>query len=118
MGRTPPPADRVGASEGDLLIAPHAGQPVLSLGQPLGKGRAVVIMVHGRNAEPRNILDLVPALEHPAVTYLAPAASGKTWYPFGFMSEIDRNEPGISSGIAVIHDLIDQAATHGVPADR
>ena len=77
-----------------------------------------MIMVHGRNAEPGNILDLVPALEHPAVTYLAPAARGRTWYPFGFMSEIEKNEPGISSGIAVIHGLIDQAAAHGVPAER
>ena len=44
----------------------------------------------------------------------APAARGKTWYPFGFMSEIERNEPGISSGIAVIHGLIDQAAVRGI----
>ena len=56
---------------------PHAGQPVLTAGQPLGSGRAVVIMVHGRNASPRNILELATPLAHPAVTYLAPAAAGQ-----------------------------------------
>lgn len=89
-----------------------------SRGRPLGEGRAVVIMVHGRNAGPSNILDLLPSLHHPDCTYLAPAAHGNTWYPYSFLAEIERNEPGISSGIAVIHDLIDRAAAHGVSADR
>jgi predicted esterase len=90
----------------------------VSQGQPLGKGRAVVIMVHGRNATPRNILDLVPRLGHPELTYLAPAAAGGTWYPLSFMSEIPKNEPGISSGIAVIHDLIAEALEQGIPSER
>jgi len=39
-------------------IPPHAGQPLLTRGRPLGQGSAVMIMIHGRNAGPRNILDL------------------------------------------------------------
>lgn len=89
-----------------------------SRGRLLGEGRAVMIMVHGRNAGPSNILDLLPSLHHPDCTYLAPAAHGNTWYPHSFLAEIEHNEPGISSGIAVIHDLIDRAAAHGVSADR
>jgi predicted esterase len=100
------------------LNGPHAGQPVVTRGQPLGEGRAVLILLHGRNAGPENILELVASIGHPSVTCLAPAAEGKTWYPFGFMSEIAKNEPGISSGIAVIHDLIDRAAASGVAAER
>ena len=69
-------------------MGPHAGQPVLEAGMPLGQAPVVVIMVHGRNAGPANILDLVPRLARPDVTYLAPAAAGRTWYPHSFMADI------------------------------
>ena len=97
---------------------PHAGQPVLARGKPLGEGRTVVIMVHGRNASPENILELASAFASPDVTYVAPAAAGGTWYPLGFMSAIEKNEPGITSGIAVIHGLIDEALSLGVETER
>lgn len=77
-----------------------------------------MIMVHGRNAEPRNILDLCRALDRPAFTYLAPAAAGHTWYPFSFMAEIDKNEPGISSGLQVLERLIEELDGLGVPAEH
>jgi len=98
--------------------APHGGERVETRGRPLGEGRAVVIMVHGRNAGPSNILDLTSSLDRPEFTYLAPAARDQTWYPYSFLSPIERNEPGISSGISVIHDLIEQAAARGIGADR
>ena len=97
---------------------PHAGEPVLSDGVALEEARAAVIMIHGRGAGPRNILDLVPALELPDVTFLAPAASGGTWYPNSFMAPVESNEPGISSGIAVIHALIDEILEADIPAER
>jgi len=99
-------------------IAPHAGQRIEARGRPLGEGAALVIMVHGRNAAPENILELVPLLEQPDFTYLAPAAHGNTWYPYTFLAPIERNEPGITSGIAVVHELIDRATTNGVPVGR
>jgi len=100
------------------MTAPHAGQPVMTRGRPLGEGTAVMIMVHGRNAGPQNILDLVGQLEHPEFTYLAPAAAGGTWYPFSFMAETEKNEPGITSGLGVVHGLIAAAAERGVPPER
>jgi predicted esterase len=100
------------------VIAPHAGQPVLTRGRPIGEGAAVMIMVHGRNASPESILELADSLDHPAFTYLAPAAQGGTWYPLSFMAEIEKNEPGISSGISVIHDLIEGLLKLGIPTQR
>jgi phospholipase/carboxylesterase len=99
-------------------IPPHGGQPVLARGRALGEGRAVVLMLHGRNAGPSNILELAAAFDHPDVTYLAPAAAGGTWYPMGFMAPTEQNEPGISSGISVVHALIERAVASGVPAER
>jgi predicted esterase len=91
---------------------------VATAGKPLGDGRAVMILIHGRGADPESILTLLPALAHPDFTYLAPAAADGTWYPFGFMSPTARNEPGITSGIAVVHGLVDAAIAAGAPAER
>ena len=99
-------------------IPPHAGRPVVRLGAPLAAARAAVIMIHGRDAAPKNIVDLVPAIEQPEVAYLAPAAAGGTWYPLGFMAPIEQNEPGITSGISVIHSLIDEVLAAGVRAEH
>src|SRR5882672_8585944 len=47
---------------------------VVATGAPLGEGRAVVILLHGRNASAENILELAPRLNRPRVTFLAPSA--------------------------------------------
>jgi len=100
------------------MMAPHEGQPVLQAGKALGEAPVAVIMVHGRNAGPANILDLVPRLARPEVTYLAPAAANRTWYPYSFMADIASNEPGLSSGLAVLRGLVERVEAAGVPRDR
>ena len=99
-------------------LPPHAGQPVLTRGKPLAEARAAVIMVHGRGASPQSILELAEAIPHPDVAFLAPGAVDETWYPQSFMAPIAANEPGISSGISVIHALIEQVGTAGIPEER
>ncbi len=99
-------------------LPPHAGEPVVAAGAPLAQARAVVIAVHGRGAGPRDILSLAPMLATPGVAFLAPGASGGTWYPLSFLSPIAQNEPGITSGISVIHALIDEVVAAGVPTER
>jgi predicted esterase len=71
-------------------------------------------MIHGRNASPQNILDLVPRLNRPRWTYLAPAAAGNTWYPLSFLSEIDRNEPYLTSALRRLDRLAGEVAAEGV----
>jgi predicted esterase len=93
---------------------PHAGQPVGQWGAPLGESATAMILVHGRNAAPRNILDVAVVLDRPAFTHLAPAASGNTWYPYSFMADTSMNEPGLSSALATLKDLVDRVAGHGV----
>ena len=99
-------------------MKPHAGEPLASTGKALGESPVVVIMVHGRNAGPANILDLAPRLGRPDFTYLAPAAAGRTWYPLSFMAERGKNEPGVSSGLRVLGSLVEGIAARGVALDR
>ncbi len=95
-------------------MEPHGGQPIVSAGKPLGESNRVMIMVHGRGAGAQNILDLVPALGHPEFTYLAPAAANNTWYPYSFISETAKNEPGLSSALTVLDDLVEDLVARGL----
>ena len=99
-------------------MGPHDGQPVLQAGQPIGRAPVAVIMVHGRGAGPENILDLVPELDRPNATYLAPAAANRTWYPYSFMADIASNEPWLSSALSVLAALVSHVEEAGVPRDR
>jgi predicted esterase len=96
----------------------HAEQRVVTAGAPLGQGRGVVVAVHGRGAGPANILDLVPRLGRDDITYVAPAAAGRTWYPHSFMAEIARNEPALSSALQVVRRVVDDVHAAGVPTDK
>ena len=97
---------------------PHRGQPVYTAGQPLNEAKAAMILVHGRGATAPSILELANALYHPDFVYLAPQAANNTWYPNSFLSPIPSNEPGLSSGLAVLGDLIAQIEAAGIPAEK
>jgi predicted esterase len=97
---------------------PHGAQPLLVAGAPLDGARAAVIMIHGRGATADNILTLAPSLRGEGVAYLAPQAGGGAWYPYGFMSPMERNEPGISSGMRAIARAVGRAAAAGIPSER
>jgi len=99
-------------------MPPHSGQPVLTAGAPLGQGPGVVILLHGRNSSAQNILGLVPRLGRPELTYLAPEASDHTWYPFTFLSELQKNEPWLSSALAAVGNLVAHVEKQGVPRKR
>ena len=99
-------------------MLPHEGQPLVEAGAPLGPGTPVVILVHGRNAAPPNILDLARRWDRPDLTYLAPSAAGRTWYPNSFMADIPGNEPGISSGLSVLASLVARVEAAGVARSR
>jgi len=96
----------------------HAGQPVLHRGPPPAEARLAAILVHGRGGSARDILGLAEDLDLTDVAYLAPQAAGHTWYPFSFLSPIEQNEPGLSSGLRVIAGLIASLLEQGVPPER
>jgi predicted esterase len=102
----------------EKIIGPHHGQPVHTAGIALEKAKAAMVMVHGRGATAESILTLVPALDADGFAFLAPQASGNTWYPNSFLSPIQSNEPGISSGLAVIEDVIARIEHAGIARDR
>lgn len=102
----------------EKFAGPHQGQPVRSAGLALDRARAAIVMVHGRGATAESILTLVPALDVDGFAFLAPQASGNTWYPNSFLAPISGNEPGISSGLAAIGDVIAEIEESGIPRGK
>lgn len=101
-----------------MSLGPHDDQPVLFAGAPLEEARAGAIFVHGRGADARDILGLAAEVDPGDVAYAAPDAAGHTWYPFSFLSPIEQNEPGISSGLRVIHALVARFESAGLAPDK
>lgn len=77
-----------------------------------------MIMIHGRGGTTENILSLIESIDVPGFSYLAPQAPGNTWYPNSFLAPIPTNEPGISSGLKVIDDLVASIAGAGIDFSR
>src|SRR6266487_2450952 len=102
----------------DKITGPHQGQPVLMAGEPLESARAAMIMIHGRGASAEDILSLAGEVDQPGFAYLAPQAAGYTWYPNSFLAPIASNEPGLSSGLAVIASLLERLGEAGISPER
>lgn len=99
-------------------IPPHIGDRIVGAGRPLGEAKAAMILIHGRGAPAEDILGLAGELDRPDLAYLAPQAQGYTWYPYSFMAPMEQNEPGLSSGLALIGDLVERLEQAGIPPER
>jgi predicted esterase len=76
------------------------------------------VLVHGRGDTAAGILSLADEFDTPDITWVAPQAFGNSWYPYSFLAPIERNEPGISSGLRVLGEIVETLGGDGLPADR
>lgn len=97
---------------------PHAGQDRPVAGVPPEDADAAVVMVHGRGATAQSILRMSSEIGLDDVAYVAPGAAARTWYPNSFLAPVDRNEPGRSSGLGVIEDILADLQDAGIPPER
>jgi predicted esterase len=101
-----------------VLNDPHRAQPVLTSGPQPSAARLTMIMVHGRGASAEDMLGLAAEFGIADVAILAPQAAGRTWYPYSFLSPLQDNEPGITSGLGVIAALVNGLAAQQIPYGR
>jgi phospholipase/carboxylesterase len=100
------------------ISGPHQNQPVIHAGAKLDVAKAVMIMIHGRGATAEDILSLSAEFNFDGVAYLAPQANGNLWYPYSFLSPIEMNEPGITSGLAFIDSIVDMLLKKGFISEQ
>ena len=96
----------------------HDSSRTLRAGAPLANARGVVILVHGRGSSAEDILGLADVLPSEGLAFVAPEATGNTWYPQRFLAPTAHNEPWLSSALETIDALVAQAVAAGVPAER
>ena len=97
---------------------PHQGGEVFTYGSNAAEAKAAVILIHGRGGAAQSMLPLAGEFGVPGVHYTAPQANNYTWYPYSFLQPIENNQPGISSGLQRIHDLIVQLQEDGIPKEK
>lgn len=96
---------------------PHGNQPTATAGTSLADADTAAIMIHGRGASADSILQLTEQLPQDGVTYLAPQAASREWYPNSFLSQVNENEPGRTSGLQTITALIKKVNAAGIDTD-
>lgn len=97
---------------------PHGGGEPARAGAEPGQARAAVVAVHGRGGSPESMLPVAGAVDVPGVAWVAPRAAGGTWYPRSFLAPTERNEPGLSSALALLAAHLEELTAAGVPRER
>ncbi len=90
----------------------------MTAGTAVDEARAALVLIHGRGATARSIVNMAGTFHRPGIALLAPQAANNTWYPHSFMQPVERNEPGRSSGLRAVDDAVGTATEAGVPLDR
>lgn len=89
---------------------------ILKGGRPLLEADKVLIMIHGRGSNARDILGLATHLNVKEYALLAPQATNHTWYPFSFMAKPEQNQPWLSSALDILKDLLKEITDLGIPS--
>ena len=97
---------------------PHRDQPIFTWGAPVGEAATAMVMVHGRGGSVDDMRALAGELGRAEVAYIAPAAAGRTWYPYSFLEPIKRNEPFLSSALRLVGRALAKAVDAKLPAER
>ena len=98
----------------DTTQGPHQGQQLLTAGTSLDEAEAAMVLVHGRGASARSILQMGGQVHREGLALLAPQAAGNTWYPNSFLAPVEQNEPGRSSGLKAVADAVAAANDAGI----
>jgi phospholipase/carboxylesterase len=97
---------------------PHQNSNIARAGASPDDAIAAMIFIHGRGASAESILMLADEFKTDGFHLAAPQASGFQWYPHSFLAPTERNEPGLSSGLQVIHDMIADLESKEINRDK
>ena len=93
---------------------PHQKLKSKTYGASAAQAKAAVILVHGRGASAESMFPLADEFNQPEVHFVAPQAANHTWYPHSFLEPIEKNQPGLSSGLQLLHDTLSGLLDEGI----
>lgn len=92
----------------------HLDSRVEQYGPALEDAAQVAIVVHGRSQAPEWMREfLIDRLGRTDLCAIAPAATGNTWYPGGFMDDTAVNEPHLIWALERIDRLVTEVEDSG-----
>lgn len=97
---------------------PHGGQPVARLGPDPEAAASAMVLVHGRGADARSILELGRVLRDEDMVCVAPQAASNTWYPAPFTAPLARNQPWLDSALGHLGRTVAELEEVGIPRHR
>lgn len=101
------------AKSENAFQGPHQNLQIIDGGADPAKAKAAMIMIHGRGATAESILTLADEFNDGKLHTVAPQANQYQWYPYSFLAPTDQNEPGLSSGLQVVYDLVSDLESKG-----
>ena len=93
-------------------------QNIQTAGKSLKDAEKVLIMIHGRGADARDILGVASYLNVSEYALQAPEATNNTWYPYSFMAKPEQNEPWLSSALDLLKAMVDEVTKEGIIAEN
>lgn len=106
------------ANSEELFEGPHQNSKIVTHGVSPEEADLAMIMIHGRGASAESIITLSNEFDTGNIHYRAPQADQFTWYPYSFLQPTERNEPGLSSGLQLIFDIISDLESEGIPKSK
>lgn len=91
---------------------------IITVGKKTTEAKKALIMVHGRGGSAEDILTLANYLEVGDYALLAPQATGSTWYPYSFLMPPEKNEPGLSSALSVLKEVVADVEADGISREN
>lgn len=91
---------------------------IQTAGKSLKEAEKLLIMIHGRGANARDVLGLASRLNVSEYALFAPEATNNTWYPYSFLAQPERNEPWLSSALNLVKEVVDEVTEQGISTEN
>ncbi|HET8752850.1 MAG TPA: dienelactone hydrolase family protein [Salinimicrobium sp.] len=91
---------------------------IITAGNDIAEAKKALIMLHGRGGSAEDILSLASHLDVKGYVLLAPQATNNTWYPYPFLVPPEKNEPWLSSALALVKETLDEVINAGIPQEN
>lgn len=91
---------------------------ITTAGKDITEAKKAMIFLHGRGGNAGDILTLAEHFPTEDFALFAPQATNNTWYPYSFLAPPSQNEPGLSSALGILKDLVDEIQDKGIAAEN
>jgi len=91
---------------------------IYTAGKELREAKKVLVLLHGRGGSAKEFLSLANSLNTKYFAILAPQATDFTWYPNSFLAPVAQNEPGYSSALELLRELLEDIKETGISSEN